>query len=81
MDEGNSFKYIVTGGARACAHVTLVHLKRIMVNFTDEQWTVLERFRGLFGNTDSEIVKYVLMSYLSEKTYIKRRIEEQRILI
>jgi hypothetical protein len=43
----------------ARVHATLVHLKRIMVNFMDEQWTMLERFRGLLGNTNSEIVKYV----------------------
>lgn len=46
-------------------------MKRVMVNFTNEQWEVLEKFRGVFGNSDSEIVKYLVMAYLSEKSYIK----------
>jgi hypothetical protein len=53
-------------------------MKRVMVNFTDEQWAMLDRFKGLFGNTDSEIVKYVVMSYLSEKTYIKDEIKSRQ---
>lgn len=47
-----------------------------MVNFTDEQWALLEKFRGIFGKSDSEIVKYVVISYLSEKTYLKEEIEK-----
>jgi len=45
-----------------------------MVNFTDEQWEVLEKFRGLLGNSDSEIVKYIVINYLSEKNYIKNEV-------
>jgi len=46
-------------------------MKRVMVNFTDEQWKILEKFRGIFGNSDSEIVKYIVIAYLSEKSYLK----------
>ena len=49
-------------------------LKRVMVNLTDEQYQLISKFRGLFGNSDSEIVKYIVMSYLSEKTYLKNEI-------
>jgi hypothetical protein len=48
-------------------------MKRVMVNFTDEQWQILERFRGVFGNSDSEIVKYVVVAYLSEKGEIRKQ--------
>ena len=35
-----------------------------------------EKFRGIYGNSDSEIVKYVVMNYLSEKTFVKQEIEK-----
>jgi hypothetical protein len=47
-----------------------------MVNYTDEQWGIFEKFRGIHGNSDSEIVKYVVMNYLSEKTFVKSEIEK-----
>ena len=50
--------------------------KRVMVNFTDEQWSIIEKFRGIYDNSDSEIVKYIVMNYLSEKTYVKDEIEK-----
>ena len=50
-------------------------MKRVMVNFTDEQWNIIEKFRGIYGNSDSEIVKYIVINYLSEKTYVKNEIE------
>lgn len=46
-----------------------------MVNFTDDQWSIIKKFRGIFGNSDSEIVKYIVMNYLSEKNYIKHEFE------
>lgn len=49
---------------------------KVFINFTDEQWRLLEKFRGIYGRSDSEIVKYIVMSYLSEKTYIKDEIEK-----
>lgn len=55
----------------------IADMKRVMVNFTDEQWALLEKFRGLFGRSDSEIVKYVVMAYLSEKTYVKSELLER----
>ena len=53
-------------------------MKRVMVNFTDEQWNLLEKFRGVFGQSDSEIVKYIVMAYLSEKSYVKKASEEDK---
>jgi len=44
--------------------------------YRGEQWSILEKFRGIYGNSDSEIVKYVAMSYLSEKTFVKQEIEK-----
>ena len=51
-------------------------LKRVMVNLTDDQYKLVSKFRGVFGNSDSEIIKYIILSYLSEKTYLKEEIEK-----
>ena len=51
-------------------------MKRIMVNLTDEQYDLIGKFRGIFGNSDSEILKYIIMAYLSEKTYVKDAVQK-----
>jgi len=39
-------------------NVTMMqHVKRVMVDFTEEQWTVMEQFKGVLRNSDSEIVR------------------------
>ena len=45
--------------------------KRVVVNFTDEQWMILEKFRGVFGHRDSEIVRHIIIAYLSEKNFLR----------
>ena len=46
-------------------------MKRIMVNLTDEQYKIINKFRGKLGNRDAEILKAIILAYLSEKTYLK----------
>ena len=59
-------------------NVSQVYLmKRIMVNFTNQQAEILNDFRGIFGNSYSEIVKYIVVSWLNEKGYIKKRMDEE----
>jgi len=45
--------------------------KKIQVTFTDGQWKLVEKLRGTIGDSDSEIVRNIVISYLSEKSYIK----------
>ena len=52
-------------------------MKRVMVNFTDEQWEVIEKLRGVMGNSDSELVKSIVVAWLSEKSFIKEAVEEE----
>jgi hypothetical protein len=49
---------------------------KALVHFTDEQWRIRKRFRGTYGRSDSEIVKYIVMSYLSEMSF-KDEIEKE----
>jgi hypothetical protein len=45
--------------------------RKVQVTFSDGQWKLIETLRGTMGDTDSEIVRNIVISYLSEKSYIK----------
>ena len=45
--------------------------KKIQVTFSNGQWKLIEKLKGTIGDTDSEIVRNIVISYLSEKSYIK----------
>lgn len=52
--------------------------KRVQVTFTREQWEVIEKLRGIMGSDDAELVRNIVLSWLSEKSiisyYTKRNI-------
>jgi len=45
--------------------------KKVQVTFSDGQWKLIEKLKGIIGDTDSEIVRNIVIAYLSEKSYIK----------
>lgn len=45
--------------------------KKVQVTFTNEQWEIINDLRGKFGNTDAEIVRNIIIAFLSEKSFIK----------
>lgn len=44
--------------------------KRVQVTFTDSQWDLIEKLRGEFGNTDADIIRNIVIAWLSEKSFI-----------
>jgi hypothetical protein len=44
--------------------------KRVQVTFTEEQWSLVERFRGVMGNDDAEIVRNIVLAWLAEKSVV-----------
>ena len=44
--------------------------RRVQVTFTAEQWSLINKFRGILGNSDSEIIRNIILSWLSEKSII-----------
>jgi hypothetical protein len=48
--------------------------KKIQVTFSDGQWRLLNKLKGTIGESDSEIVRNIVISYLSEKSYIKAEV-------
>jgi len=45
-------------------------VKRVQVTFTWEQWELIERFRGIMGSGDAELVRNIVLAWLSEKSVV-----------
>jgi hypothetical protein len=55
------------------------NIKRVQVTFTEEQWKLIEKFRGAMGNDDAEIVRNIVISWLVEKSIITSSIKERNV--
>lgn len=53
--------------------------KRVQVTFSETQWKLIELLRGEFGDSDAEIVKSIVISWLSEKSFITSSAKQKRI--
>ena len=58
------------------------HTKRVQVSFTNKQWELIKSLEGELGNSDSDIVRSIVISWLTEKSFIsttvKKRMEERK---
>ena len=52
-------------------------IKRVQVTFTKSQWELIENFRGILGQTDAEIVRTIVLTWLSEKSIISTTIKKE----
>lgn len=52
--------------------------KRVQVAFTQDQWEMIDSFRGEFGNGDASIVRNIVLSWLSEKSFITTRVKKKK---
>lgn len=48
--------------------------KKVQVTFPDGLWKLIERLKGILGDNDSEIVRNIVLAYLSEKSYVKEEV-------
>jgi len=44
--------------------------KRVQVTFTEGQWNLIESLRGEFGDNDADIIRNIVLAWLSEKSFI-----------
>lgn len=55
-------------------------MKRLTVQFTDEQWELIESLA--MGNTDAEKVRAIVVSWLAEKSLIsstaKKKLDKKK---
>ena len=52
-------------------------VKRVQVTFTAEQWKLIERFRGVMGNDDAEIVRNIVLAWLAEKSILVSSVKNE----
>lgn len=50
-------------------------VKRVQITFTEEQWNLIERFRGVMGNEDAEIVRNMVLAWLAEKSVVAESVK------
>jgi hypothetical protein len=51
---------------------------RVQVTFTKEQLELINKSRGLLGNTNAEIVRNIVVAWLAEKSIVSTTIKEER---
>ena len=52
-------------------------IKRIQVNFTKEQYGLIQKLKGELGNSDAEVVKNITMAWLTEKSFISTTLKQK----
>ena len=54
----------------------------IQVVFTQEQYELLQKLKGEMGSSDSEVVRNIVLNWLTEKSFIsttvKSKLKEER---
>jgi len=54
--------------------------KRVQVSFTEIQWELLEKLKGEFGESDADVVRSIVISWLAEKSFISSTIKKRNNL-
>ncbi len=60
-----------------CIVGVLASRKRVQVVFTTDQWAIVEKFRGPLGAGDSELVRNIVLAWLSEKSIISSTVKKR----
>lgn len=53
--------------------------KRVQVSFTERQWALIEKLQGEMGLTDAEIIRNIVLAWLSEKSFISCVIKKEKM--
>ena len=54
-------------------------VKRVQVTFSNYQWELLMKFKGVIGQTDAEVVRNIVISWLAEKSIISTEVKNRRM--
>ncbi len=50
---------------------------RIQVILTKEQYELIQRLKGVMGSSDSEVVRNIIIAWLSEKSILSEKLKEK----
>jgi len=48
-------------------------MKKVLVSLPEEIFSLVRDLKGKFGESDSEVVRTIVISFLSEKGYLSKR--------
>lgn len=51
--------------------------KRVNISLSNEQLEIIRKFKGTMGNTDSEIIRNIVLAWLSEKSMISTTVKHK----
>jgi metal-responsive CopG/Arc/MetJ family transcriptional regulator len=51
-------------------------MKRILLSLPDEIKNIVDNLKGTFGESDSEVVRSIVIAFLSEKGYISGKAKQ-----
>lgn len=51
--------------------------KRVQVTFTPKQWEIIRHLKGTMGETDSEVVRNLVLAWLAEKSIIANSVKNE----
>ena len=51
--------------------------KRVQVTFTHDQWHLIKKFKSVMGESDSDIVRNIVLAWLSEKSFVAEEVKKR----
>lgn len=51
--------------------------KKVQVTFTSEQWNLIKKLKGEFGKGDAEVIRNIILAWLSEKSLITTNVKRK----
>lgn len=51
--------------------------RKVQVSFSDKQFELLTKLRGELGDTDSDVVRSIVIAWLAEKSFISTTLKER----
>ena len=51
-------------------------MKRILLSLPDEVKKIVDNLKGVFGESDSEVVRSIVIAFLSEKGYLSKKVAQ-----
>ena len=53
--------------------------KRVQVTFTEKQWELIQKLKGELGDGDADVVRNLVLAWLSEKSLISTSVKENKM--
>lgn len=51
--------------------------KRVQVVFTESQWELVSKLKGELGDSDSDVVRNIVIAWLSEKSLLSSAVKKK----